>query len=109
MKGRWGVAVARGAELPASWGVRGRGGGEEAPAWLLVRAGVAGLSRRSRRGGCWRVPGAEEIGLTEGIWPGAPTGAVGWAVVGVSLMARPAQPPARAAKTGALEVSVLVY
>ena len=96
------MAVARGRAVLASLGVRGRRGGEEARTWLLVRAGVAGLSRRSRRGGCWRVPGAGEIGLAEGIWRGAPTGAVGWAVVGLSLMARPAQPPARAAKTGAL-------
>ena len=104
VKGRWSVAVARGAELPASWGVRGRGGGEDAPAWLLVRAGAAGPSRRSRGGGCWRVAGAGEIGLAEGIWRGTATGAVGWAVAGLSLLARPAQPPARSAKTSAEEM-----
>ena len=101
------MAVARGWAVPVSLGVRGRGRGEEAPTWSLVWAGVAGLSRRSRRGGCWRVPGAGEIGLAEGIWRGAPTGAVGWAVVGLSLLAHPAQALASPAKTGALEGDVL--
>ena len=46
---------------------------------------------------------AGEIGLAEGIWRGTATGAVGWAVVGLSLLARPAQALVSSAKTGALE------